>query len=56
MQYSDLKAIHWDCAKLLELGVNEQLVRALSPSEARDLLKGIFYLKARYEEEEGELR
>ncbi|MEM2139644.1 MAG: hypothetical protein QXJ74_06230 [Nitrososphaera sp.] len=56
MQYSDLKAIHWDCAKLLELGVSEQLVRELSPAEARDLLKGIFYLKARYAEEQEELR
>ena len=52
MQYSDLKAIHWDCAKLLELGVSEQLVRELSPSESRDLLKGIFYLKMRYEDEQ----
>lgn len=55
MQYSDLKAIHWDCAKLLELGVNEQLVRELSPAEARDLLKGIFYLKARYNDEQGRM-
>lgn len=52
MQYSDLKAIHWDCATLLELGVSEQLVRELSPAEARDLLKGILYLKARYKDEQ----
>lgn len=50
MQYSDLKAIHWDCSKLLELGVNELVVRELSPAEARDLLKGILYLKNRFED------
>jgi hypothetical protein len=55
VQYSDLKAIHWDCAKLLELGVSDQLVRELTPSESKDLLKGILYLKARYEDEQKEL-
>lgn len=47
MRYPDLKTVHWDYAKLLELGVNEQLVCELSPIEARELLKGVLYLRER---------
>jgi hypothetical protein len=54
VQYSDLKAIHWDYAKLLELGMSEQLVKDLFPIEARELLKGILYLKDRYGQEKEE--
>jgi hypothetical protein len=55
MQHPDLKTIHWDYAKLMEYGVSDQLVRELSPVEARDLLKGILYLRSRYAEEQKEM-
>jgi hypothetical protein len=41
----ELKAIHRDYAKLLEDGVNEDFLSCLSPSQARELLKGILYLR-----------
>ncbi len=55
MHHSDLKAIHWDYSKLLELGVSEQILGELSSMEARDLLKGILYLKTRYADDQEEM-
>lgn len=45
---AELKSIHWDIAKLLELGVNEEFVRQLTADETRELLKGLLYLVERY--------
>lgn len=50
MQFNQLPLIHWDIAKLLELGVSEELVKELSDNEIRDLLKGLLYLKVKYED------
>lgn len=45
-----LQQMHWDIAKLLELGVNaEWLMQSnVTPNQARDLVKGLLYLKERY--------
>ena len=48
----DLKQMHWDIAKLLELGVDEKflLESNITPEQARDLVKGLLYLKERFNE------
>jgi hypothetical protein len=50
VQFNQLPLIHWDISKLLEIGVNEDFLKELSDGEIRDLLKGLLYLKARYED------
>lgn len=47
----NLKQLHWDIAKLLELGVDEKfLVEGdITPEQARDLVKGLLYLKERFD-------
>ena len=49
-QLPDLAQMHWDIAKLLELGVDEKflLENKITPQQARDLVKGILYLNERY--------
>jgi len=46
-QLPNLKQMHWDIAKLLELGVDEKFLfeSTITPEQARDLVKGILYLK-----------
>jgi len=46
------KTIHWDIAKLLEFGVNEEWLRTTNPTpqQIRDLLKGLLYLRERTKE------
>ena len=50
-QSPNLKQMHWDIAKLLELGVDEKfLVESdITPEQARDLVKGLLYLKERFD-------
>jgi hypothetical protein len=47
---SRLLMMHWDVMKLLELGVEEKFLQesGMSPEQARDLVKGLLYLKERY--------
>ena len=41
--------MHWDVMKLLSLGVDEKFLESsVTPAQARELLKGLLYLKARY--------
>jgi hypothetical protein len=40
--------VHWDIAKLLEMGVSEALIKELSEDEIRDLLKACLYLRERF--------
>jgi hypothetical protein len=47
----ELKSIHWDTVKLLELGVSEDFIRQLNSHEARELLKGLLYLLERYSDD-----
>jgi len=51
-QLPNLKQMHWDIAKLLELGVDEKFLResSITPEQARDLVKGLLYLKERFDE------
>ncbi|HKZ61841.1 MAG TPA: hypothetical protein VJZ68_05430 [Nitrososphaera sp.] len=51
-QLRNLKQMHWDIAKLLEQGVDEKFLResSISPEQARDLVKGLLYLKERFDE------
>ena len=53
-QSPNLKQMHWDIAKLLELGVDEKfLVESdITPEQARDLVKGLLYLKERFDKKE----
>lgn len=50
-QLPNLKQMHWDIAKLLELGVDEKflLESNITPEQARDLVKGLLYLKERFD-------
>lgn len=43
------KLVHWDIAKLLELGVNEEWLKTTNPTpqQMKDLLKGLLYLRER---------
>lgn len=45
-----LLAMHWDMTKLLELGVDEKFLHDsnITPEQARDLVKGLLYLRERY--------
>lgn len=47
----NLKQMHWDIAKLLELGVDEKFLMEsnITPEQARDLVKGLLYLKERFD-------
>jgi hypothetical protein len=53
-QLPNLKQMHWDIAKLLELGVDEKflLESNITPDQARDLVKGLLYLKERFGKKE----
>lgn len=50
----ELAQVHWDIAKLLESGVNAELIQELDRSEIRDLLKAVLYLEARHGSEDSE--
>ena len=52
MRHPEIKSAHKDYAKLLEMGVSEAFLRQLSPKEARELLKGLLYLKELFKERE----
>lgn len=43
------KIVHWDIAKLLELGVSEEWLKITNPTpqQIKDLLKGLLYLRER---------
>lgn len=47
----NLKQMHWDIAKLLELGVDEKFLSesSITPEQARDLLKGLLFLKEKFD-------
>ena len=44
--------MHWDISKLLSLGVDEQFLKEsdITPDQARGLVKGILFLRERYNE------
>jgi len=44
--------MHWDISKLLSFGVDEGFLkeRGIISDQARDLVKGILYLRERYKE------
>lgn len=50
MREPELLHMHWDIKKLLELGVSEQFLKEchVTPEQARDLVKGLLYLRERY--------
>jgi hypothetical protein len=45
--------MHWDIMKLLSLGVSEKFIREsnMTPDQARELVKGLLYLRERYGKE-----
>ena len=47
---AELVQMHWDLQKLLELGVDEKFLKEchVTPEQARDLVKGLLYLRERY--------
>lgn len=49
MQQNEIAQMHWDITKLLSLGVSEEFLKeGVTPLQARDLLKGLLYLRERY--------
>lgn len=48
MESRELIEVHWDIARLLEMGLDGKFIAVLSENEIRDLLKGLLYLKERY--------
>lgn len=50
MHKPDLVQMHWDIEKLLSLGVDEKFLKEchVTPEQARDLVKGLLYLRERY--------
>jgi hypothetical protein len=52
MREVELIQMHWDIVKLLSLGVDEKFLQEanITPSQARDLVKGLLYLHAKYSE------
>lgn len=53
MQDPQLKQMHWDIMKLLSMGVDEKFLQEakITPAQARDLVKGLLYLRERYKDE-----
>ena len=53
LQEREMLLMHWDIAKLLALGVEEDFLKTanLTPEQARDLVKGLLYLKERFKDE-----
>lgn len=50
MREAEALHMHWDIAKLLSLGVSEKFLTdsKMTPQQARDLVKGLLYLRERY--------
>jgi hypothetical protein len=48
VQSEQLRSLHWDIAKLLEMGVSPDIVSRMNPEQVRDMLKGLLYLQERY--------
>ncbi|HVX02832.1 MAG TPA: hypothetical protein VHA09_06730 [Nitrososphaera sp.] len=50
MRESELVQMHWDIVKLLSLGVDERFLQEsnITPEQARELVKGLLYLRERY--------
>lgn len=50
----ELQQMHWDIAKLLELGISEEWLSEsnITPKQARDLVKGLLYLREKYTKKE----
>jgi hypothetical protein len=50
MQEGEIVQMHWDIMKLLSLGVDKEFLSksSMTPTEARELLKGLLYLRERY--------
>jgi hypothetical protein len=53
VQDPQIVQMHWDITKLLSLGVDEKFLKEtkITPAQARDLVKGLLYLRERYKEE-----
>lgn len=50
MQNEQLHSMHWEIARLLEMGVEQEFVEKLNVEETRDLLKGLLYLREKWKE------
>lgn len=50
MNKPELVQMHWDIEKLLSLGVDVKFLEQaqITPAQARDLVKGLLYLRERY--------
>ena len=53
LQEREMLLMHWDVAKLLSLGVDENFLKtaSLKPEQTRDLVKGLLYLRERFKDE-----
>ncbi|AIC16235.1 hypothetical protein [Nitrososphaera viennensis] len=56
MKNPDLRAVLQDYAKLMELGADQKFVERLDANQARELLKGILYVRTMYEDNEKEVK
>ncbi|AIF82267.1 hypothetical protein NTE_00185 [Candidatus Nitrososphaera evergladensis SR1] len=52
----DVRAVLRDYAKLMELGVDQKFVEKLDANQAKELLKGILYVRAVWEDDEGKVQ
>lgn len=50
MRSEQLRSLHWDIAKLLEMGVRPDIVNQMSLEQVRDMLKGLLYLREKYKD------
>ncbi len=41
----NIREFQWTISKLVEMGVKESWISKATPSQARDMLKGLLYLK-----------
>lgn len=48
MNNVEISQLHWDITKLLEMGVDAEWAGRLTPAQARDMVKGLLYLRERY--------
>jgi hypothetical protein len=52
MKNPDVRAVLRDYAKLMELGVDQKFVEKLDTNQAKELLKGILYLQAVWQQDD----
>jgi hypothetical protein len=47
-ELNETAQVHWEIARLLEMGISDELLRNLPPRQIGDLLKVLLYLREKH--------